>query len=495
VNRNSAVICVFVTLFPALAQQVGGLPQAQIAGAYSRLPMSFEPSGGQADSRVNYLARGSGYALLLTPSGGILSLRAAGKTSPSKMTIKLVGGNPAAQAEGLEALPGKSNYLLGNDPSKWRTNVANFARVRYSEVYPGVDIVYYGNQRQLEYDLVVHPGADAHAIQLGFDGVQSMRIAPDGDLLLGVAGGEVRQHKPVIYQEADGIRQPVEGRYIRKGSWRIAFEVGTYDVARRLVIDPRLTYSTYLGGPALAGGAQETGLAIAADSSGNAYVTGWTAATDFPVKGAVQPLKGVGQNVFVTKLNASGTALVYSTYLGGSNSADQGRGIAVDSSGNAWVVGQTNSANFPVTPTALQTVQDAGGGSFVTQLNAAGDGLVYSTYLSSDKTSSTLATAVALDSAGKAYVTGYTQSTTFPVTLALFGPRSSEFPASCRSLIPPPLAVLLWLIRPSSRARSSQAALPSIRRGTLSSPAMQMHPASRRQALFRPPLRGMTTSW
>jgi uncharacterized protein (TIGR03437 family) len=425
VNRNSALMCVFATLSSALAQQVGGLPQAQIAGAYRRLPMSFEPNGGLPDSHVNYLARGSGYVLFLTPGGATISLRETGKTSPSQMTIELIRGNPAAQAEGLDVLPGKSNYLVGNDPSQWRTNVANYARVRYREVYPGVDMVYYGNQQQLEYDLVLRPGADPHAIQLGFSGVQSMRIASDGDLLLGVAGGEVRQHKPVIYQEADGTRQAVEGRYVRKGSWRIGFEVGTYDVARRLVIDPRLTYSTYLGGPAGGGGAQDAGLAVAVDSSGNAYITGWTAATDFPVKGAIQPLKGVGQNAFVTKLNASGTAVVYSTYLGGSNSADEGRGIAVDSSGNAYVVGRTSSTNFPVTPTAFQTALQAGGGAFVTQLNAAGDGLLYSTYLGSDKTNSTQATAIALDSTGNAYVTGYTQSATFPVTLGAF--RTSFF--------------------------------------------------------------------
>jgi uncharacterized protein (TIGR03437 family) len=187
-----------------------------------------------------------------------------------------------------------------------------------------------------------------------------------------------------------------------------------------------LNYSTYLGGPALGGGAQEQANAIAVDSSGNAYVTGWTAAPDFPVsKGAIQPLKGVGQNAFVTKLNAAGTGLVYSTYLGGSNNADEGRGVAVDSSGNAWVVGQTASTNFPVTPGAFQTVLQAGGGSFVTQLNAAGDGFLYSTYLGGDKLGSTLATAVALDSAGNAYVTGYTQSANFPVTLGAF--RTSFF--------------------------------------------------------------------
>ena len=413
-------------LFGAFIFLTASSVHAQQAVAYSKLPLSFEPNVGQTDSRVNFLARGSGYLLLLTPTGGTLCLSGTDKASPSKMSIKLVRGNAAAPAEGLQPLPGKSNYLVGNDRAKWHTNVANYAKVRYRNVYPGVDMLYHGNQRQLEYDLVVGPGADPGVIQLAFDGVQSMRVGPEGDLLLRVPGGEVRQHKPVVYQEAEGTRQSVEGQYVRTGNRSIGFKLGKYDVSRPLVIDPRLNYSTYLGGPTLAGGAQEQALAIAVDLSGNAYVTGWTAATDFPVsKGAIQPLKGVGQNAFVTKLNAAGTGLVYSTYLGGSNSADKGAGIAVDSVGNAWVVGQTASTNFPVTPTAFQPSLQAGGGAFVTQLNAAGDGLLYSTYLAGDKTISTQATAVALDSAGNAYVTGYTQSAAFPVTLGAF--RTSFF--------------------------------------------------------------------
>jgi uncharacterized protein (TIGR03437 family) len=394
--------------------------KTQIAKAYSKLPLSFEPNVGQTDPRVNFLARGRGYTLLLTPTGATLSL----SLRPSKMTIHLVRSNRAALPEGLDALPGKSNYLLGNNRANWRTNVANYAKVEYRDVYRGVDMVYYGNQAQLEYDFVVSPGADPGVIQLAFTGIQGMRTGPDGDLFLRVPGGEVRQNKPVIYQEADGIRRSVEGRYVRMGNRRIGFQLGKYDVGRPLVIDPRLNYSTYLGGPTLAGGAQEQALAIAVDSSGNAYVTGWTAATDFPVsKGAIQRLKGVGQNAFVTKLNSAGTGLVYSTYLGGSNSSDEGRGIAVDSSGNAVVVGRTSSATFPITPTAFQTTLQAGGGAFVTQLNAAGDGLLYSTYLGDTVT--TLGTAIALDSAGNAYVTGYTQSANYPVTLGAF--RTSFF--------------------------------------------------------------------
>jgi uncharacterized protein (TIGR03437 family) len=413
---------IFWTVSPAAAQQSEALRASQIAGAYSKLPISFEPNHGQTDARVNFLARGSGYVLLLTPSGATLSLSGTGKASPSRMTIKVVRGNPAAQAEGLDALPGKSNYLLGNDRSTWRTNVANYAKVKYRNVYRGVDLVYYGNQRQLEYDLVASPGADPSVIQLAFDGVQSMRIGPEGDLVLRVPAGEIRQHKPVLYQEADGIRRSVEGRYVRKSSRSIGFHLGTYDASRPLVIDPRLNYSTFLGGKGNAAG-RDQGLAIAVDSSGSAYVTGGTQSPDFPVKGAVQPAAGGGlQSVFVTKLNASGTALVYSTYLGGSGTNyDEGRGIAVDSSGNAYVTGRTFSKNFPVTPGAFQTVMQAGGAVFVTKLNAAGDGLLYSTYLGGTGKFAPEAVAIALDSSGNAYVTGDAgQESDFPITLGAF---------------------------------------------------------------------------
>ncbi len=379
--------------------------------------MSFEPNVGQTDSRVNFLAHSDGYALFLTPTGGTLSFGA------SKMSITLIGANPSARPEGIEPLPGKSNYLVGNDPAKWRTNIANFARVRYREIYPGVDMVYYGNQQQLEYDLVVAPGADPRAIQLAFTGIQSMRIASNGDLILSVAGGEICQHKPVIYQEANGVRQSVEGRYVRKGSRRIGFEVAKYDASRPLVIDPRLIYSTYLAGTTLPfrpTGDADQGNAIAVDSQGNAYVTGWTTSSDFPIKGTIQPAKVANtQAAFVTKMNASGSAVVYSTYLGGSFNRDEGRGIAVDSAGRAYVVGRTHATNFPVTPTAFATARP-NGGAFVTVLNPAGDGLVYSTYLGGQDSFTDEATAVALDAAGNAYVTGTTQSANFPITLGAY---------------------------------------------------------------------------
>ena len=408
--RAQLALTLFLAIIPA------AIAQSQIEQAYSRLPMSFEPNG-----NGNYLAHGNGYLLLLSPSGGTLCLSGKDKASSSTMTIKVIEGNPTAQAEGLEALPGKSNYLLGNDRNKWRTNVANYAKVRYRGVYPGVDMVYYGNQRQLEYDLVVGAGADPGVIQLAFDGVQSMRIGPEGDLILRVSDGEVRQHKPVVYQESDGSRQAVEGRYVRRGNRSIGFLLGKYDVAKPLVIDPRLNYSTFLGGTLFIGESpKDHGNAVAVDGAGNAYITGWTQSTDFPVKGAFQPSLAL-QSAFVTKLNASGTALVYSTYLGGSSNGDQGNGIAVDSSGNAYVIGTTYSKTFPVTPGAFQTTLQAGGAAFVTKLNAAGDGLLYSTYLGGTGKGYSQAVGIALDSSGNAYVTGNTGLVaSFPITLGAF---------------------------------------------------------------------------
>lgn len=404
-------------ILPAFAAQAAPVTETRLAGAYGKLPIGFEANRGQADARVNFLARGRGYTLLLTATQATLGLIGP-QAHPAITTITLIGGNAAAHSEGLEPLPGKTNYLMGNDRAKWRTNVANYAKVQYRDVYPGVDLVYYGNQQQLEYDFIIHPGANPRIVQLAFAGMEKLRLDAAGDLILGVPGAEIRQHKPLVYQEQGGIRQAVEGRYVRIGKRRIGFELGKYDGSRPVVIDPRLSYSTFLGGASLD---LDKGLAIAADNSGNAYVTGWTQSPNFPVTpGAFQRSKGgtVDRSAFVTKLNAAGNALVYSTYLGGSV-LEEGHGIAVDSSGNAYVAGTTNSTNFPVTPGAFQT---AGGGNdvFVTKLNAAGDGLLYSTYLGGTAKAGTAATAIALDHLGNVYVTGFTQDPTFPITPGAF---------------------------------------------------------------------------
>ncbi len=268
---------------------------AGLIESYGKPPLQFEENQGQADKSVRFLARGPGYSLYLTGNEAVLAL---GKSTPLALRMRLVGAAPAPLVGGLEELPGKANYFIGKDPAKWRTNVPTYAKVLYRDVYPGIDLLHYGNQRQLEYDFVVAPGADPKKIVLGFKGIDKLEIA-EGDLVLHVTGGAIRQHKPVIYQEIDGTRQEIAGSYVRKGANRIGFKVAAYDRSRTLVIDPVvLSYSTYLGGSAddRAGG-------IAVDASGNAYVTASSASSDFPTTPGA--FNATGGGVFVTKLNAS----------------------------------------------------------------------------------------------------------------------------------------------------------------------------------------------
>ena len=275
---------------------------AQVREGYGHLPLSFEANHGQSDSTVKFLSRGSGYSLFLTSTEAVLVLsqsiadesrkasrvaRAAvgarhRKSAVVRMT--LVNANPQSQMAGHDELPGKSNYFIGNDPAKWRTNIPTYAKVKYEDVYPGVDLVYYGNQGQLEYDFVVAPGADPRLVTLAFEGAREVHIDARGELVLRVEGGEVRQHKPVVYQEVAGVKQEVAGRYVMKGTRQVGFRVAAYDPSRPLIIDPVLVYSTYLGGSGT-----ETGQGIAVDGAGSAYVTGFTASTDFPTTaGAAQ---------------------------------------------------------------------------------------------------------------------------------------------------------------------------------------------------------------
>ncbi len=415
----------------------------KLAESYGKLPLSFEPNQGQTDSRVRFLSRGNGYSLFLTPTEAVLTLRGPAEGGSSGLRaapgpngrpalppngggvlrMKLHGANPAPTATGLEELPGKSNYFIGNDPKQWRTNVPNYGKVRFAGVYPGVDLVYYGNQRQLEYDFVVAPGADPSAIRLGIAGAERLEIDPQGELALQTSAGEVRWRKPVVYQEVGGVRQMVDGHYVRKGKEAVGFEVASYDPRHPLIIDPVLLYSTYLGGSGtdafLFGG-------IAVDGSGNAYVAGLTNSTNFPTASPSPPpfqaaFGGGNQDAFVARLNtnASGVpSLVYSTYLGGSGD-DGGTGIAVDASGNAYVTGATNSADFPMSSPFQGSL---GGGNcgillcdaFVTKLNPSGTGLVYSTYLGGIGDDEGIGIAVDSSVPPNAYVTGDTSSANFP---------------------------------------------------------------------------------
>jgi hypothetical protein len=317
--------------------------------------LSFEVNRGQTAAEVDFLSRGSGYTMFLTPTEAVLSLQKSGITTGGapqvtdsvELSSTFVGANPQPQVVGLDQLEGTSNYLIGNDPSQWQTNIANYGRVEYHNLYSGVDLVFYGNQQQLEYDYVVAPGADPGVIKLAISGAESMTLDDQGDLVLHTSGGDVLEHAPVVYQDSGGIRQPVSGQFVLEGDGQVGFAVGAYDHSQPLVIDPVLSYSTYLGGTTGGG----VGYGIAVDAAGDAYVTGWTS-TDFPTTpGAYQTTYGGADDAFVTKLNPTGTALVYSTYLGGTGD-EQGFGIAVDAGGNAYVTGYTSSADFPTTPGA-----------------------------------------------------------------------------------------------------------------------------------------------
>jgi hypothetical protein len=389
----------------------------QLLETYGRIPLSFEANQGQTDARVDYLSRGNGYALFLTPGEAVLNLQkpaapeaAADSQAAAATTLRMqfVGANPAPRAVGQAELAGKSNYFLGNDPSRWRTDVSTYARVEYQDLYPGVNLVYYGNQQQLEYDFVVTPGADPGVIALAFAGAEEMTLDGQGNLVLHTAGGDVVERAPVVYQEADGVRQTVSARYVLEGNGRVGFAVGAYDTNRPLVLDPILSYSTYLGGSL-----EDEGDAIAVDGAGNVYVAGTALSPDFPT---ANPLQGTLQGLrdaFVAKLNPNGTALVFSTYLGG-NDADQANDIAVDGAGSVYLTGTTSSTTFPTANPLQATNGDPLGtfDAFVTKLNANGSALLFSTYLGGNALDQGFG--LALDGANNVYVTGDTASANFP---------------------------------------------------------------------------------
>ena len=323
--------------------------------------------------------------------------------------MKLLGSNSKAEVTGQYELPGKSNYFIGNDPKNWHTDVRQFSKVRYANVYPAVDLVYYGHQKELEYDFVLHPGASPQAIRLWIEGARRPRLEYGGIVLTSVSGN-VHLRPPHVYQEADGVRHDVRGRYVLKSNGEVGFEVAGYDRRRELVIDPVLAFSTYLGGSGV-----DSGTSIAVGVAHNVYVTGYTSSTDFPLVNARQTVREGADDAFVTKLNADGTALVYSTYLGGIGD-NVGTGIAVDTFGNAYVCGVTTSPDFPVA-NAFQPNLKGFDDGFVTKISAHGNELLYSTYLGGSIAN--WATGIAIDSTGAAYVVGWTGSDDFPTVNAI----------------------------------------------------------------------------
>jgi len=401
------------------------------AAVNDALPLNFELNQGQTHQRVKFLARSDGYVLFLTATEAVMALdnpaahrkgkenldvRDEEKARPPRSIVrmKLEGANRAPQIEGLEQLPARSNYFAGTDASAWHTNIPNYARVRYAQVYPGIDMVYYGNGRRLEYDFIVAPGSDPELIEIAFGGIKAFEISRMGDVVLYTQQGNMLQSRPAAYQEKDGVTEQVPVDYVAKDARHVGFQLGAYDQSRPLIIDPVLVYSTYLGGSGF-----DQGYAIAVDSLGNSYVTGQTAAIDFPTTSGAFQTKYGGGDAFIAKLNPSGSALVYSTYLSGAS----GNGIAVDSAGNAYITGDAGPLSFPTTAGAFQT-SPVGYDAFVTKLNPAGSGLVYSARFGGNLDD--FSRGIALDVSGNAYITGWTvcRSTicTFP-TVNAFQPN------------------------------------------------------------------------
>jgi len=469
-----------------MAALIGSTPPDRVPKALERkppvvtvagMPLYFEPNQGQAAPEVRFFANGSRSALYLTNREAVFALREApDSVTRSIVRMRLVGASPAAEIVGEEELPGKSNYFVGNDPEQWRTDVPHYSRVRYRDLYPGVDMVFYDNGGVLEYDFVVAPGADPAQVRVQFAGAAGMELDATGNVILHTAAGHLVQRAPAIFQEVAGSRVEVAGGYALEDDGSLRFHLERYDPRHRLVLDPVIEYARFFGGskedeilslavdrdgnaylsgetsspdleltsgalahnPAafqtegntlafvakvdptgtkliyctyLGGSKTAVGHNLKIDSSGNAYVGGRTEASDFPLKNPIQARFGGGSDDgFLTKLNSSGAALVYSTYIGGSE-YDQGRALAVDGAGNAYLTGITESANFP-TKNPLQAAFGGQQDTFALKVNAAGSELVYSTYIGG--TGNEVGHAITVDAAGNVYITGLSNSPDFP---------------------------------------------------------------------------------
>jgi hypothetical protein len=410
--------------------------------------LKFVKNEGQAPESVRFVSHGTGYELFLLQQDAVLALSPARrldlsptrrnaffrarhawqkKPNPSYVRVHLVDSNPETKIAGLLSVPGRTDYFIGQDRARWRTNVPSFSRVQYTSVYPGIDLVFYGNQRRLEYDFIVAPGADPKAINLSVEGARKLRLSSQGDLLVSVSDGEVVFKKPVVYQESRGQRREIEAAYTLGSNHRVNFSVGQYDRNSPLIVDPVLVYSTYLGGEG-----DDTGQAIAVDAAGNAVVVGSTLSLQFPTTSGAFSQSPLASNanglVFVTKLDPTGTEALYSSYIGGTG-GDFGFAVALDATGKIYVTGETDSMDFPTTPNALKPGPNAAntnGTSFIFKIDPALVGpasLLYSSYLGGTQSTITeFGNGIATDSTGMTYVVGLTGSQpgalleNFPVT-------------------------------------------------------------------------------
>src|SRR5579859_496480 len=402
-------------------------PPTPVPAALGNLPLYFEANPDLATDHAGFITRAGNYQFLLSPTEVQIALGKTG-VEPADVRMNFVGASPKAQMSGDTELPGKINYLIGNHPAQWRTGVATFTRVQVEQLYPGINLVYYGDQQQLEYDFTIAPGTSPNAAKILFQGVDKISIGAGGELILVAAGGEIRQPAPVIYQMIQGRRQTVSGGYQLVDARTVAFAVGKYDQKLPLVIDPILNFSTYFGG-----NSSDTAWAVALDTNGFIYVAGQTlskqisATNTFSTPGAFQTNFAGGSiagDAFVAKFDNQGSNLIYLTYLGG-NGDDVATSVAVDGSGDTFLTGSTSSTNFPTTTNA--PYRSIGGVStkvgypidaFVAELSSDGSKLVYSTYLGGSSMDG--GTSIALDSSNNAYVTGFTYSTNFPTTANAF---------------------------------------------------------------------------
>lgn len=432
---------------PALSAQQRGRVRATLEA----LPLAFEANRGQTDPQVKYMARGNGYTVFLTPDDTVFAVhsssssssasgkfatrsaakavRASGPEITAAVHMKLVGANPHSQIAAGRELPGHTNYFIGNDPSKWQTGVKQYAAVSYRDVYPGVNMAFHGQQRQLEFDFIVAPGAQAAPIAFGISGATKVTTDAAGNLVLSSAAGDVMLHKPVAYQQNNNAREPVDARFTLANN-KVSFQLGTYDHSRELVIDPTLSFTTYLGG-----NAEDEVFGIAVDSSKNVYVTGEDNSTSgFP--GGTEAT-GHGFDAYVTKLTSAGT-LTYTTFVGGT-ATDSGLAIAADSGGAAYVTGITQSSDFPASGTAPQptatglgssctTIKNISGGAcsdaYAFKLSSAG-ALSWATFIGGSNDDDGYA--IAVDPGGNVWVAGDTFSNDFfPLTHAT-GVGSASF--------------------------------------------------------------------
>jgi uncharacterized protein (TIGR03437 family) len=383
----------------------------------------FEINVGQADSSYSFVASGRAQAILLSGSEAVFHLKATKSAEPRTVHAALMGARPGAEAKAEGPLSGRVNYLIGNDPRRWHTDVPTFGRVRFTNVYPGIDVAYHGNRGDLETDFIVQPGADPQAIRIHFEGADQVGLAKDFSLETRAGARTLRWKKPTLYQTADsGALKAVEGNFKLGKDGVLGFEVGVYDTSKPLVIDPVLTYSTYFGTSATDGAAR-----VVADASGNSYIVGSSAAVQFPVTTGTffNSVNGKQGTVLIAKVAADGKSMVYETHIGGSN-GDLGWGIAIDSAGNVYLTGLTASSDFPVVPSSNNLTSknpSDPANCFISKLNSAGNALVYSMVMGG--TSLDGCSSIGVDSSGNAYVVGVTDSSDLPLVNAI----QTTFPA------------------------------------------------------------------